>query len=202
MSGHVSASVKDKGDTMMSDIPRPIRRVVTGNDAQGRSRVLFDSAAPNVNPGAVVRGTCMTDVWVYKHSPAPISGDHDDGNLPFHFEPPATGGHLRVVQSPAKPPGYDPAHDPHAVPLHSPRRRSDGVWDRGGQNAFSSPIHKSETVDYGILLAGERVLVLDSGELVMKPGDVVVQLGNWHGWTNPRAGSLMAFVMMGAKFEE
>jgi len=37
---------------------------------------------------------------------------------------------------------------------------------------------------------------------VMKPGDVVVQLGNWHGWTNPRAGSLMAFVMMGAKFEE
>ena len=47
-------------------------------------------------------------------------------------------------------------------------------------------------VDYGILLAGERVLVLDNGELVMKPGDVVVQLGNWHGWTNPRSGSLMA----------
>ena len=57
ISGHVSASVKDKGDTIMSDTPRPIRRVVTGNDAQGRSRVLFDSAAPNVNPGAVVRGT-------------------------------------------------------------------------------------------------------------------------------------------------
>ena len=88
------------------------------------------------------------------------------------------------------------------MPLHPPRRRTDGVWDRGGQNAFSSPIHKSETVDYGILLAGERVLVLDSGELVMKPGDVVVQLGNWHGWTNPRSGSLMAFVMMGAKFEK
>jgi mannose-6-phosphate isomerase-like protein (cupin superfamily) len=86
--------------------------------------------------------------------------------------------------------------------LHPPRRRPDGVWDRGGQNAFSSPIHKSETVDYGILLAGERVLVLDSGELVMNPGDVVVQLGSWHGWTNPRSGSLMAFVMMGAKCEK
>src|SRR5712692_3340244 len=96
----------------------------------------------------------------------------------------------------------DPAGDPAAVPLGEPRRRPDGVWDRGGQNAFSSPVHKSETVDYGILLAGERVLVLDSGEIVMKPGDVVVQLGNWHGWTNPRAGSLMAFVMMGAKLEE
>src|SRR2546421_3054749 len=87
---------------------KPIRRVVTGNDAQGCSRVLFDSAAPNVNPGAIVRGTCMTDVWVYQQSPAPISGKRDDGRLPFHFEPPAAGGHLRVVQSPAKPAGYDP----------------------------------------------------------------------------------------------
>ena len=58
----------------MAQAPKPIRRVVTGNDAQGRSRVLFDSAAPNVNPGAIVRGTCMTDIWVYRHSPAPISG--------------------------------------------------------------------------------------------------------------------------------
>jgi hypothetical protein len=46
------------------------------------------------------------------------------------------------------------------------------------------------------------VLLLDSGEIVMRPGDVVVQLGNWHGWTNPRADSLMAFVMMGATFDE
>ena len=186
----------------MAQAPKPIRRVVTGNDAQGRSRVLFDSAAPNVNPGAIVRGTCMTDIWVYQHSPAPISGDRDDGNLPFHFEPPAAGGHLRIVQCPGKPRGYDPARDPAAVPPHPPRRRADGVWDRGGQNAFSSPIHKSETVDYGILLSGKRVLLLDSGEIVMKPGDVVVQLGNWHGWTNPSAPSLMAFVMMGAKLDE
>jgi len=180
---------------------RPIRRVVTGNDASGRSRVLFDSAAPNVNPGAISKGTCMTDVWVYASSPAVISGERDDGNLPFHFEPPAAGGHLRVVQSPARPADYDPAQDPGHVPLHEPRRRADGVWVRGGQNCFSAPIHKSETLDYGIVLEGERVLVLDSGEIVMRPGDVVVQLGNWHGWTNPRSGSLMAFVMMGGKFE-
>ena len=46
------------------------------------------------------------------------------------------------------------------------------------------------------------MLLLDDAERVMKPGEVVVQLGNWHGWTNPGSGSLMAFVMMGAKFEE
>jgi hypothetical protein len=155
-----------------------------------------------INPGAVVRGTAMTDIWVFRVSPAPISGTRDDGNLPFHFEPPPHGGHLRIVQSPAKPAGYDPAHDAATVPLHPPRQRPDGVWDRGGQNAFSSPIHKSQTVDCGILLCGERVLRLDTAEIVMKPHDVVVQLGNWHGWTNPRSDSLMAFVMMGATFDE
>ena len=39
----------------MADEQKSIRRVVTGNDAQGRSCVLFDSAAPNVNPGASQR---------------------------------------------------------------------------------------------------------------------------------------------------
>jgi len=186
----------------MADKVKPIRRVVTGNDASGRSRVLFDSAAPNVNPGAIRPGTCMTDVWVFPGCPANLSGERDDGRLPFNFEPPATGRHVRIVQSPTRPAGYDPAQDKTAVPLHEPRQRPGGTWDRGGANAYSSPVHKSRTVDYGILLEGERVLLLDDGERVMKPGDVVVQLGNWHGWTNPRTGSLMAFVMMGAKFND
>ena len=181
---------------------KPIRRVVTGNDAQGRSRVLFDSAAPNVNPGAVSASAGMTDIWVFQNCPASISGERDEGNLPFHFEPPANGAHLRIVQSQARPDDYDPAKDKSAVPVHEPRQRRGGTWDKGGQNAYSSPIHKSQTVDYGIVIEGERVLLLDDGEHLMAPGDVVVQLGNWHGWTNPDAGSLMAFVMMGAKVDE
>ena len=185
----------------LSQALKPIRRVVTGNDARGRSRVLFDSAAPNVNPGAVSPSAGMTDIWVFDRCPAVISGERDDGALPFHFEPPAAGGHLRIVQSAGRPADYDPAKDKSAVPVREARQRPGGTWDRGGQNAYSSPIHKSHTVDYGILLEGERVLLLDDGEHVMQPGDVVVQLGNWHGWTNPRLGSLMAFVMMGAKAE-
>jgi len=180
----------------------PIRRVVTGNDEYGRSRVLFDSAAPNANPAPIRPGAGMTDIWVFHDCPVPLGGDRDDGNLPFNFEPPERGGHLRIVQSRAKPAGYDPARDTTAVPRHPPRQRPGGTWDQGGANAYSSPYHKSETLDYGILLSGERVLLLDDGEYPMKPGDVVVQIGNWHGWTNPRSGSLMAFVMMGAKFTE
>jgi len=183
----------------MEEKVKPIRRVVTGNDAQGRSRVLYDGPAPNVNPGAVAASAAMTDLWVFSECPAPISGERDDGKLPFSFEPPERGGHLRIVQSAGRPTGYDASKDRSAVPLHAPRQRPGGTWDRGGQNAYSSPIHKSATVDYGILLEGERVLLMDDGERVLKPGDVVVQLGNWHGWTNPESASLMAFVMMGAK---
>ena len=142
----------------MAESIKPIRRVVTGNDAQGRSCVLYDSAAPNVNANAFKKGTAMTDVWVFDACPAVITGTRDDGNLPFNFEPPHTGGHLRIVQSDAKPADYDPAADRFLVPPHPPKRTEGGTWERGGQNLYTTRMHKSETLDYGILLAGERVL--------------------------------------------
>ena len=186
----------------MSNAAKPIRRVVTYNDEQGRSGVLFDSAAPNVKVSPFQPGTNMTDVWVFDSCPALITGTRDDGNLPFHFEPPHEGGHLRVVQSSAKPADYDPAADKSITPAHAPRRTEGGTWERGGQNRFTTRTHKSETLDYGILMAGERVLHTDDGRRVIKPGDVVVQIGSWHAWSNPNAGSQMAFVMMGARFAE
>jgi mannose-6-phosphate isomerase-like protein (cupin superfamily) len=180
---------------------RPIRRVVTGNDAQGRSRVLWDSASPNVNPQPN-KPSGMTDVWVYPKCPVDLKVERDDGALPYHFEPPHAGGHLRIVQSAGKPDNYDAAADKSAVPRHPPKQTSpDSAWYQGGQNYFSSPYHKSETVDYGIVLEGQRILQLGDRELAMDPGDVVVQVGNWHGWTNRTSYSLMAFVMMGANFK-
>ncbi len=48
-----------------------------------------------------------------------------------------------------------------------------------------SPTHRTETVDYGIVLEGEVVLVLDREEAtVLKAGDVVVQRGTDHRWEN------------------
>ena len=186
----------------MTDEIKPIRRVVTGNDAQGRSCVLFDSAAPNVQASPFQKGTSMTDVWVFGECPAPITGTRDDGRLPFSFEPPRAGGHLRIVQSAARPKDYDPATDAYLKPAHPPRKSEGGTWERGGQNLFTTRTHKSETLDYGILLSGERTLITDDGRSVLKPGDVVVQVGSWHAWTNPDEGSQMAFVMMGARFDE
>ena len=181
---------------------KPIRRVVTGNDERGRSRVVWDSPAPNAHEASMSSGRGHTDLWVWTDSSAPLSGDTDDGNLEYEFPGPTNGGHLRVVQSPSRPPHYDPAQDPDVVPVHPPKLRpkSSRVWDRGGNNAYSSAMHKTETIDYGILLAGERLLILDDRELVMKPGDIVVQVGAWHRWSSPREGALMAFDMFAARF--
>jgi hypothetical protein len=65
---------------------------VTGNDAQGRSRVLIDSAAPGVKTNTFKKGTGMTDIWLWESSPAPISGERDDGNVPL-ATPAANSGH-------------------------------------------------------------------------------------------------------------
>ena len=184
----------------MAEGIKPVRRVVTGNDAQGRSRVLFDSAAPGVKVSAFKKGTGMTDIWTFDTCPAPLSGDRDDGNLPFHFEPPAAGGRLRIVQSDSKPDSYDASGDTYITKPHPPRRTEGGTWERGGQNLYTTRIHKSETLDYGILLAGERVLWTDAGEYPLQPGDVVVQIGSWHAWSETSQGSQMAFVMMAASF--
>jgi uncharacterized cupin superfamily protein len=186
----------------MAEGIKPIRRVVTGTDERGRSRVLHDGPAPRVKASAFKKGTGMTDIWMYESSPAPLGGTRDDGDLPFHFEPPDNGGRLRIVQSDARPAVYDASRDEHITAEHAPRKTEGGTWERGRQNLYTTRIHKSETLDYGILLTGERILVTDAGEHLLKPGDVCVQIGSWHAWSETSAGSQMAFVMMGGRFEE
>ena len=185
---------------MIQDL-KPLRRIVTIDDQEGKSVAIADGPPPDVRIDPARPGFSSARIWVADSSPVRISQYHDTTLAAHTIEPPHEGGHLRIVQSTGKPADYDRSKDPAYKPLGPTRLRPDGVWDRGGQNLFSSPVHKSATVDYGILLDGERTLLLDRGNVVLKPGDAVVQLGNWHGWANVNGGSLMAFVMMGATFD-
>jgi quercetin dioxygenase-like cupin family protein len=63
-------------------------------------------------------------------------------------------------------------------------------------------MHKTKSLDYGILLSGERVMELDDCKLVLKPGDVVVDVGAWHLWDSSRTGCMMAFDMFDADFAD
>ena len=63
---------------------KQLRRVVTGIDGQGRSKVLLDGPAPNVKPAPNgLRG--LTDLWAWYETPPSISGEQDDGNLRYDF---------------------------------------------------------------------------------------------------------------------
>jgi quercetin dioxygenase-like cupin family protein len=49
-----------------------------------------------------------------------------------------------------------------------------------------SPMHRTVSLDYGVVLEGEIELLLDSGETrAMKRGDVAIQRGTNHAWRNP-----------------
>jgi uncharacterized cupin superfamily protein len=180
---------------------KPIRRVVTGNDERGKSKIVWDGPAPNAHAASMGVARGHTDLWVWNDTPAPLAGSNDDGNQGYIFPGPDNGGHLRVVQGPPKPADYDAAKDKDVVPSHPPKMRPGAtrVWDRGGNNYFSSAFHKTQTIDYGIMLAGERYLILDDSKLLMKPGDIVIQVGAWHQWSFP-AGAQMAFDMFAARF--
>ena len=64
----------------------------------------------------------------------------------------------------------------------------------------SREMHRTDTIDYGIVLAGEVWMVLDTTETLLRTGDVVVQRGTNHAWQN-RSGrpARMAFINFGGQ---
>jgi len=64
-----------------------------------------------------------------------------------------------------------------------------------------SPVHRTQSVDYGIVLDGEVVLVLDDSETTLRAGDVVVQRGTSHRWENrSQRTARMAFILIDGAF--
>ena len=186
----------------MTEEFKPMRRVVTGHNAQGnpacsttaprriRGRMRRGRAAAWSNSGASIRCRCT------------LGGNRDDGAPPFTHDPPQHGAFLRFVRSLRIPPGYDPAKDPHAIPLHEPVFDPvTGRGDKGGRQAGRSVVHKTRSVDYGFVAAGRRTLVLDAQEVPLGKGDFVIELGNYHAWSNPDGDSLMGYVMIGATYD-
>ena len=62
-------------------------------------------------------------------------------------------------------------------------------------------MHRTESIDYGIVIEGELTLVLDEGEALLKPGSVVIQRGTNHAWAN-RSGKAcrMLFVLIDGRY--
>ena len=164
---------------------RPVRRIVTGHNAEGRSIIVSDGATPNVS--AVASSPLVAQVlWATGRAaadgsePAPVG--HKFG---FHSE---DGSIIRIVDF--------PPDDVYDVGKLTEFLDENEVRDTGKPRHFW--FHKTESLDYAIVLEGEIYALLDEDEALMKAGDVLIQRATNHSWSN-RSGKpcRMAFVLLG-----
>ncbi|MDE3176950.1 MAG: cupin domain-containing protein [Pseudomonadota bacterium] len=178
-----------------------VRRIVTGHDERGRAIVLSDGAPPHVTRPPQQPGLAFHEIWNTRASPAPVTpAEPEPTDLHRDTAPPAHGTIIRIVDIP--PEGEDgPAFD---------KETARALFEKVGlaENAEHTipgrhPLmHRTESIDYGIVLDGEIVLLLDDEEVALKTGDVVVQRGTIHAWANrsPKI-TRMLFVLTDGEFD-
>jgi len=173
-------------------MPTPVRRVVTGHDAQGRSIIVIDETAPNVQVRAGI-GTSSTQLWRTETTPADVSVTADPVTGTIPITPPKTGSVFRIVEYP-----------PDTQRLRSGVTNEQALKELGAhgtaQGATRHPgMHRTDSIDYAIVLSGEIDLLMDEGEVHLKPGDVVVQQATLHAWANRGTEPCrIAFILIGA----
>jgi len=152
------------------------RRVVTGHDADGKSVVLSDGIPPQDHPmkGDAI-GADFIEIWSTPEPVPMLTSEPAAEPTERDFTMmPATGHLIRIIE----------IYPPHM----------------GGQR---TPMHRTKTLDYAVVIEGEVVLVLDDSETVLGPGSVVVQRGTDHAWENRSDGvTRMAFFHIAAAFSD
>ena len=170
-----------------------VRRVVTGHDKDGRSMFLQDGHAPNVKEMASMPGLALTDLWETLDAPASNDGDADAATRPVRLEPPSKGTILRIVEFPPDSAWRDSADAMAAFD-------SIGAGHAKDKHNADPMMHKTSTVDYIIVLKGEIYAIMESGETLLKAGDILIQRGTNHSWsvrgTEP---CIVAAVLVGAR---
>jgi hypothetical protein len=156
---------------------RPVRRVVTGDTAQGRSRIVADGA-PAALTVAERPGYCVSNLWVTSDTPAPIAAP-DAVAAHKGVSPPKRGTVLRVIDYP--PDAKDPAERKRQLAATFGTLYPDAEHHVDDKHPG---MHRTVTVDYAIILEGEIVAMLDEAETVLRAGDILVQRGTNHAWAN------------------
>jgi naringenin degradation protein FdeH len=170
-----------------------MRRVVTGHDAQGRAAVLFDGESPHSFVLEKAGGLRLTEIWETRSSPADNSGSGDAADHERRIEPVGGGSVFRIIEYP-----------PDRVRLRTldPETFFRGMGAKAADAATRRHpgMHKTDTVDYCVVLSGEIWAVFDSGEVLLRAGDVLVQRGTSHAWSNrTEEPCVIAFVLVAAK---
>ena len=171
-------------------MPGKVRRIVTGVNAAGRSCIVSDTKLPaaDVAPGAPVR----VGLWTTDRSPASNTAADPVPDGVILKTPPAHKGGT-VIRFTDIVPDKARAYDPDDL-----RRR--GCKTTPDRSARHPGFHATDSIDYAICLEGEVWAVLDDDETLMRPGDVLIQRGTYHAWSN-RTDTIarMLFVLIDAE---
>lgn len=175
-------------------MPKPVRRIITGHDSRGKSIFLEDGNAPNVFAPESLKGLALTDLWESRSTPASNTGIADAANRPFKLEPPKNGTVIRVVEFP---PDTELAKSKDVARIFE-EIGSGEAKDRN--NPRHPGFHKTKSLDYAIVIEGEIFAMMDEGERLMKPGDILIQRGTNHAWSNRTTSpARICFVLIDAE---
>lgn len=178
------------------------RRIVTGHDEDGNAVIVSDAPPTRIQQLGGPGGPTFFEVWNTRETPALI--DRQSGEPPENglvLAPPKGGCRIRVIDFP-------PESDAIRQLSETEVRTHFGAMGSAGASKFEAGaphplMHRTETIDYGIVLEGELTLILDRVETTVQAGDIVVQRGTNHAWAN-RSGRncRIAFILIDGKYTD
>jgi mannose-6-phosphate isomerase-like protein (cupin superfamily) len=178
-----------------------VRRVVTGHDERGRAIVISDGSAPFVHVNKLDPNFYSTDIWRTFESPArivPRAAEPTEG--PRRQLPTPNGSVLRINHFPPESASVREMTPAESAEIFSGLGNKKASTSAGGSR--HPLMHRTETVDFAIVLSGEITMMLDDEDVHLSTGDVVVQCGTNHAWANrSKEPCIMAFILIDGKLD-
>ena len=177
-----------------------IRRVVTGHDASGKAVVLSDGPVPTVHSNPIRPGQLSFEVWKTNAMPVPIDAAQPEPTAGARsLQPPPHGTLFRISVVPPESEETRKLTPEQARDLF--RKSGAGEASTFGSGGRHPMMHRTATVDYAVVLEGEITLLLDEGDVQLKAGDVVIQRGTSHAWSNRSGKNVkMLYVLIDGEF--
>lgn len=181
----------------------PTRRIVTGHDTNGKAIIQEDGPVPRYQRIGGEAGPMFHEVWNTTETPARIdaaSGEPPEDGI--KLAPPKNGTRIRVLDIPPDDPEMA-NKTPEEARAHFEEIGAADASSHTGAGSRHAHMHRTQTIDYGIVLEGELVLIMDEGETVCRAGDIIIQRGTNHGWANRTDRNCrIAFILIDGTFEE
>ncbi len=174
-----------------------LRRIVTATEEDGRSVIAVEGPPLTVLEAG---GHALGEIWACDHLPPDVAGAAVDRTTEerLTLEPAPGGVKFRYV---VVPPEGDVSTTTDAArqELMASAFAMIGAAHCHIKGSRHAAMHKTDTLDFIIVVKGRVTLVLDEGEAELGPGDTVVQRGTAHAWVNKgREPALLCAVLISA----